>query len=147
MTKYKRDILFSVVNKEQERILYPFYAACLLLLLCFVMVAGLMMDGFLSGTGKYATLVSVERLSLLNQQILVVGGIFGLVFCALIYWAFFITNKILGPYERIVRELDLVLSGKKRTAIKVRENGGMFSELLKRVNILISERVGKERSS
>ena len=58
----------------------------------------------------------------------------------LIYWVNYISNKILGPYERILKEFDSVLSTRNKKILKVREGDEMFAELLKRINILIKQR-------
>jgi len=59
----------------------------------------------------------------------------------LIFWAYNISNQILGPYERIVRELDLIISGQGRKLLKVRRNDEMFAELVERINVLITEKL------
>ena len=51
----------------------------------------------------------------------------------------FVSHRILGPYERIVRELDEIIEGKNRRALSVRKHDEMFSDLLKRINTLIKK--------
>lgn len=50
---------------------------------------------------------------------------------------YFVTHRILGPYERIVRELDEIIEGKHRKLLSVRKHDEMFGDLLKRINTLI----------
>ena len=47
------------------------------------------------------------------------------------------SNSIVGPYERVLRELDDVLSGQKKDHIGTRKNDELFGEMVKRINALI----------
>ena len=60
-----------------------------------------------------------------------------LVFVSL--WTFDISNKLVGPFERILRELDEINEGKKKGPLKAREGDEMFDELLKRINKLLEK--------
>ncbi|MDD5614021.1 MAG: hypothetical protein PHQ54_02995 [Candidatus Omnitrophica bacterium] len=48
------------------------------------------------------------------------------------------THSILGPYERIVRELDEHLQNKRKGPIKLRKSD-KFSSLVEKINILLSK--------
>lgn len=63
---------------------------------------------------------------------------------ALFYWAYRITNKVLGPYERILRELDKVVDGRSRRALTVRDGDEMFAQLIERINVLMKQREPKK---
>jgi len=56
-----------------------------------------------------------------------------------VFWTYFASNKIVGPYERILRELDAILDGGPKKAIGTRKGDEMFSEILKRINVLIEK--------
>lgn len=64
---------------------------------------------------------------------------------ALFYWAYKITNKVLGPYERVLRQLDKVIDGRSRRALTVRDGDEMFAELIGRINILMKQREPKRQ--
>jgi hypothetical protein len=137
----RRDILFNV-NRPQERILYPFYVSCLLILAFLIALAYLIFQHPLfHQSGNYHTLLQSQSLGPIKIFILVFGGVFAVILFALIFWAYNISNQILGPYERIVRELDLIISGQGRKLLKVRRNDEMFAELVERINVLITEKL------
>ena len=56
---------------------------------------------------------------------------------ALVFWTLNVTTHYFGAYERILRELDQVLDGKREGPIKIRRGDVIFEELLKRINQLI----------
>ena len=58
---------------------------------------------------------------------------------AVIFWTFRISNRYLGPYERVINDLDDVLSGAKKGHIMTRKGDVIFEELLKRINALIEK--------
>jgi len=65
--------------------------------------------------------------------------LFGLwiIFIIVLFWACIISNHIVGPFQRIIREMDEVLAKKEKKHIVVRENDELAQEILKRVNKLI----------
>ena len=54
-------------------------------------------------------------------------------------WSYYFSNQLVGPYNRIIRELDDVVSGKSKKPIILRKDDDMFAELFKRVNQLIEK--------
>ena len=58
---------------------------------------------------------------------------------AAILWAFDFSNKLLGPYDRVLRELDDINAGKSKKQIVFRHGDDMFIDLFKRVNALIEK--------
>lgn len=140
MSGKARDVFFNV-NRPQERILYPFYASCLLILAFLVALAYLMYEHPLfRDTMDSQAFVTANHLGGAKAIILILGITFVIILFALIYWAYNISNQILGPYERIVHELDMILNGKGRRLLHVRKNDEMFAELVERINALITER-------
>ena len=63
----------------------------------------------------------------------------GFLMLAAILWAFDFSNKLVGPYERVVREMDEIIAGKSKKEITFRQGDDMFIELFKRVNALIQK--------
>ena len=54
-----------------------------------------------------------------------------------IFWAYSISNRLIGPFERVIRELDEVISQNKKRHISARPGDELAGELLKRINTLI----------
>ena len=52
-------------------------------------------------------------------------------------WAYAVSNDVVGPFDRIIRELDEVIDGGARQPITVRQRDELAHELLKRVNVLV----------
>jgi serine/threonine protein kinase len=59
--------------------------------------------------------------------------VLSLVICRLYY----ISNKLLGPSERILKELDQMLSGERKDPVGTRPGDEIFEELFKRINPLL----------
>ncbi len=57
----------------------------------------------------------------------------------IIFWTLRVSGRYFGAYERIIKELDQVLAGKRKEPLKARKGDVIFEELLKRVNILIEQ--------
>lgn len=57
----------------------------------------------------------------------------------IILWAYYKTNKIIGPHDRIIRELDEIIVGKRKGPLTVRQGDDMFGELLERINTIIEK--------
>ncbi len=52
-------------------------------------------------------------------------------------WAYAVSNDVVGPFDRIIHELDEVIDGGARHPITVSERDELAQELLKRVNVLV----------
>ena len=113
-------------------------AACLLTgvmtYLCFIFFVDR-----ISSASAVISSADIPKLELIIPSILL-GVLFLLVF--MIFWTFYTFNKILGPYTRVIRELDEVCAGKRTAGIRVRPGDEFFKEILMRVNVLI-ERANK----
>ncbi|OGX27823.1 MAG: hypothetical protein A2787_05190 [Omnitrophica WOR_2 bacterium RIFCSPHIGHO2_01_FULL_48_9] len=64
-----------------------------------------------------------------------------LVILGILVVAHKITHKIVGPFDRVVRELDESIKGRRNAPIKLRE-GDKFAPLVDKINILL-ERLSK----
>ena len=66
-------------------------------------------------------------------------GLCLILILGLVLAAYFSSSKIAGPYQRIIRELDEVVAGTKKSSIVVRKGDVMFENLLVRINRLIKK--------
>lgn len=130
--KFQRQIFFHT-NHYQRKFFYPLVIAFVL----GCLIAWLSM--------AYFFLLSVPPDgSEMNQIIALLPGfivIFTLVMLSILLWTSYFSNKIIGPYSRILKELDEVLDGKRLEVLHVRKGDTLFDELLKRVNKLIENYV------
>ncbi len=60
-----------------------------------------------------------------------------LAFLFIVLWTYYISNKIVGPFERVLREVDDILAGKGKKKIGMRKGDVMFEELVKRIDALV----------
>ncbi len=59
-------------------------------------------------------------------------------------WAYAVSNDVVGPFDRIIRELDEVIDGGARQPITVRQRDELAQQLLKRVNVLVKNLPGPD---
>ena len=52
-------------------------------------------------------------------------------------WAYAVSNNVVGPFDRIIHELDNVIDEGARHPITVRPRDELAQQLLKRVNVLV----------
>ncbi len=69
--------------------------------------------------------------------------VFALLSVVLLYlgcgflWAYAVSNNVVGPFERIIEEMDKVIHEGARHQITVRQRDELAQELLERVNVLV----------
>ncbi len=73
-----------------------------------------------------------------------VAVLFPLASAALLYWVFKGTNNLVGPIERIIRELEQQLTGQRTGPIVLRP-GDKLIPLADKINILLEERQGLKK--
>jgi hypothetical protein len=133
--KIDRSIILNT-NKFEKLIIYPilFFSllAALLVYLC------LEYNIRISIYPKEPVILSIDAIQFREAIPYMLVGIALMLIC-IISWSYYIANKIVGPHDRIVRELDEVLEGKKTDVLTVRQDDKMFSELLERINKLIKK--------
>jgi hypothetical protein len=128
--KFRRSLFFNINKHQAATILPVMIVLVFLLLLCgFSYYWIIYLDPALQGTRE---LFFLEK---------IIPGLFilFLLFVLLyVYWVFFITNRLLGPFERVVKELDEMIENKKEWRhLNTREGDQMFEQLIRRINILI----------
>lgn len=129
--KIKRN-LFLHTNDLQKHILYPILIAC-----AFVCFLALLCLVYFFASGSERALATNPEFSRVHMAIpwFLLTISFSLIM--VIVWAYHISNKLVGPYERVLREMDEVLAGKRRNPIVARKGDFMFENLLKRINAII----------
>jgi len=136
--KSKRDLLNNV-TKPQQRILIPFYVACLLVCVCLVYFDYLIFrHPLLLHPEYYLPPIEDQQFLVIKKTMILLTVLISTSLLFLVYWAYVVSNRILGPYERILRELDKMIEEKKGRPLKVRSQDEMFGELLQRINKLMA---------
>ncbi len=127
MTKkpYKRSLLFHI-NTFQKQLIFPVMLSCLFSLVCLAYLY------------SYTDVWSV----IYNDQYYFVKMalpwiLISLAFLFIVLWTYYASNKIVGPFERVLREVDDILAGKGKKKIGTRKGDVMFKELIKRIDTLV----------
>lgn len=131
MDIFKRNI-FLHLNKFQQRIILYLTAlgiAALSLMMLFLSYLYADSNNFLH-TFPFFTIKICIVIALPIAAILI------LIACL---YAYHLTNKLFGPYDRIIKELDSVIETRQKKELSVRKGDELFEELLKRINALIRQ--------
>ena len=133
MKLFKRNIILNI-NRFQRLILIPVLIAssiaCIISIICLIY---LLAD--ITETKKIG-MIRFEDLQLYIPW-LMMGISYLLLF--VVFWTYYTSNKIVGPHERVIRELDETIAGKRKGPITHRPGDEMFHELLTRINVLIEK--------
>jgi hypothetical protein len=143
---YNRNPIFHV-NKFQQRLLFPVVIISILTssMLVFAML-------YLSYIGEHLALLTSTHpndlqwavpwfldINKYNLVIPVLMLAIASILVIMVSWAYHVTHRIIGPHERVIRELDEVLSGQRKEPITTRKGDEVYEELLNRINALIKK--------
>jgi hypothetical protein len=133
--KNNRNILLHI-NKFQKLIIYP--------ILVFCAIAGLMVYLTLeynirvSIDPKEHTILNIDVIQYREALPYMLIAIAVMLIC-IVAWTYYISNRIVGPHDRIINELDQLIEGKHKGSLTVRKDDRMFAEIVKRINKLIGQ--------
>ena len=131
--KFNRNIILHV-NKFQQQILYPVLIscaiACIVTIFCFIFLLAKITDTDVLWN------IDIKKFEMLVPWMMM---FIAYVLLFIVFWTYHTSNKLVGPYERILRELDEVVAGTRKTPIGTRKGDALFEELLKRINVLIEK--------
>lgn len=75
---------------------------------------------------------------LVTRLLSYISLVFPLGLIGLLYWAFYVTEKVVGPVERITRELDERIQGTKTGPIQLRPKDSLIP-MVDKVNEILAE--------
>ena len=132
-TERKTRNLFVAANKYQKHIIILVFLPSLLIFLAFNGIVFMGNPAF-SKAVFHASFPSSERsINLFSEMIVIFMCSF---FLLSLFATFIISHNMIGGFERITKELDVIISGKSQRTISSRPNDTLTKELLKRINIL-----------
>lgn len=146
MEHFKR-LLFLNVNKYQQQVLLPSLLLCLLA--AFGTIYAVYYVNYIDQ--NVAVLCNIDTMALtrdvpwfmqLHSFNKVVPWLFFsliTVLLIIVCWLYSVSNRLLGPTIRILRELDDILSGERKDPLGTRPGDEFFEELVKRINQLIKK--------
>ena len=129
MSENKRRSVILSTNKFQKLIIYPILVFCLIatIMICFCL------EYLIRGESMILTF-NFEQFRVAAAYMLI--GVNFMLVC-IIWWAYYISHTLIGPHDRIIRELDEIIEGTRTEPLGVRRSDKMFSELIDRINTLI----------
>jgi len=146
LAEHFKRLLFLNVNKYQQQVLFPALLICLLA--CVGTIYAVYYITYIDK--NIAVLCKIDMVSLTHDvpwfmqlhsfNKIVPWLFFGLTTTLLIivFWLYTVSNRLLGPTIRILRELDEIISGQRKDPIGTRPGDEFFEELVKRINQLIN---------
>lgn len=134
MVKPKRK-LFPFINTYQGKIVFSVFVSALVLHLClFVMLTILHMNLGMLIIEEAPTDVVAGFIDSWSFTVILISLFFVM---SVLVITFIISRNLVGAFERVIRELDDILEGRKETPVAVRKHDSLAQELLKRVNKII----------
>jgi len=131
LNKIKRN-LFLHLNRFQQRIIFFLTVLGLVSLSLMIMF----LSYLYADTNNF---IHTFPFLLIKMCLLIAFPAAAFLILIVCLYTYYLTNKMLGPYERIIRELDAVLETRQKKELTVREGDDMFRDLLKRINALIRQ--------
>jgi len=134
--KKHRNVLFHSNKYQRKIIILPLISAFILCSLLSIIII------FLQNDILKAVLYSkgTETISIINKWAILIIFYLWTFFMIIIVGSFTIASNLVGAFNRIIRELDLIISGKKKAHIYVRKEDNMATDLIKRINLLIDKK-------
>ncbi|MBF0120679.1 MAG: hypothetical protein HQK79_17770 [Desulfobacterales bacterium] len=139
MPTYRRSLIFNI-NKFQVYILFPTIITALVILSFLGLLYYLSVnEAAVVYETANSTVVYNQFFGNVKNFIPVIVAIISIMVLILVFWSYRTSNKLVGPYERILKELDEIIEGKRDKISPTREGDEMFEELLKRINLLVEK--------
>ncbi|MFC1632250.1 hypothetical protein ACFL1I_06470 [Candidatus Omnitrophota bacterium] len=138
--KESRKQIFS--NTMHRELFLLFFSACVIPALIAVIAIVYLIFDIMAEQLMFPEAVTYNIGPVVQKVLMVFMVAVPLSIVLMLIFALNITHKIVGPFDRIVRELSDYADGKKKDQIRIRE-GDKFFPLVNKVNILI-ERLNKQ---
>ena len=135
MPEKKRKKLFFHVNEYQKPIIYLVLVPSFMI--CLVISVYIFYMNFTWVNLFHA--VEPAIIEGMYKRTIATYIILWLLFILTVWWAFQVSSKLVGAFERLLQELDDVVSGKSRRPLKARKNDALANALLERINAIIAK--------
>ena len=136
MADYVKRKQFFRANKYQRPIIF----LALIPTLLFCLVSTLFVLYFhreLVHMIKYNS--EIHSVELMNQGRTIIVSTIWIFFMIVYVWAQLVSSKLVGAFERVIKDLDNVLMGNLKKPIRARDNDYLANELLARINKFIDK--------
>ena len=126
--------LFFRANKYQKKIIALAFLPAVIIIV-FMWIAMEIFYRELVGVIVYQS--SADAINIVNHWSGIIFAGFFIVLIGITLWAFSASLNMVGAFERLIRELDDVISGSSNKPLKARPKDELANGLLKRINVLI----------
>ena len=133
--KYNRSLNLKAARYQREIIMLLFLPTFLIVLLTAVFLC-FIFNGLVNIATTGSSAFIIEKVAQWRGHLLTIFTAFLLMHLT---FSFILSSNLVGAFERIIRELDLVIRGEKNTPIKARPKDSLANELLRRINKLIEK--------
>lgn len=126
--------VFLTANKHQDKIVLMCFIPSLLIFLAFIALV-FIGNPMVTKAIFHSSIPSMTNLIYMFTAAIVF--ILCLILVLSIMLSFVISHHIVGPFGRIIKELDDIVEGKSKRLITSRPGDDLAEDLLKRVNVLV----------
>jgi hypothetical protein len=133
----KRKGFLTTYNKYQEKIVLLSFIPSFCILFVFTVSLFFIRSEIVNNVrnGVHLNYAFVLMHWIHHSYNYIIWGVCGIFILSAI-WAFKIAHELLGAFNRIIKELDEVIEGRRTKSISARPEDGLAQELLKRINVL-----------
>ncbi len=128
--------VFSWANPYHEQIVFLCVSPCIALCLFITTLLFIFFTNLENVLLHKPSSINVLNIHTWGWFIMICSWIFLILSCI---WVYRKAYFIVGPFYRVLRELKMIEEGKKKDAIKVRDQDKMFVELIESINRLTSK--------
>ncbi|MBF0571091.1 MAG: hypothetical protein HQL12_04400 [Candidatus Omnitrophica bacterium] len=142
----KQRKFFTASNKYQEKIVLVAAFPALLVFLSLVFSLMLVRENVILAvkSHRHINFDSALMIWLYHSYIYIIFGLCCIFIISLIVTFVYLKNLI-GPFNRINRELDEIIEGRSNRLLTARPEDEMVNGLLKRVNVLVQSYVERKK--
>lgn len=123
------------LNKYQKQILTLTFIPLIFL---YILIILLMMLFYHDFTNIVLAGIPAPKMQLIHEWSTFVLFVLITLITAIIFFAFSLSQNLVGAFERIIRELDHIIDGGEIKVIKARPKDHLANELLERIDILLA---------
>jgi uncharacterized protein involved in cysteine biosynthesis len=134
MTDKSQRKKFGNINRYQMAIIMATFMPTLIICFAITILLIICYWDLIDIIVNQSAATSIQIIS--DWSVLIVSVVW-IAFALLLLWAYYLSLRLVGPFERINRELDEIIEGKHRNKITARKKDNLAKELLQRINVLI----------
>ncbi|MDJ0914816.1 MAG: hypothetical protein QNI95_14685 [Desulfobacterales bacterium] len=125
-------------NPIQTKILVVVFVSMLFPMITMTICFWFLFRWFVDNFSLLPVAVYQSLMSIFNQLKFFWGFSLVLIFIVMLLWSLYISNRLVGPIDRLERDLDNILTGNDNLEIKVRDKDDLRG-IADRINLMVAE--------